>query len=120
MKNIGASGLLYLILNGLCSTESRASGPEDILKGQQLARIACSNCHVVASDSDSPVPMLHESAPRFVDVANRHGTTQKSLQTFIMTTHWDGETIPITMPKPDLTTQQIVALSLYVMSLRKH
>ncbi len=119
MKNVSASGLLYLVFNGLCSTQSCASDSGDILKGEQLARIACSNCHVVASDSDSPVPTLHDSAPRFDDVANRPGTTEKSLQTFLMTTHWDGETIPITMPKPDLTKQQIVALSRYVMSLRK-
>lgn len=99
--------------------ESHASDSADILQGQQLARITCSNCHVVASDSESPVPMLHESAPRFDDIANRPGTTENSLQKFIMTTHWDGETIPMTMPKPDLTKKQIVALSRYVMSLRK-
>ena len=63
--------------------------------------------------------MLHESAPRFDDIANRPDTTEKSLRKFIVATHWDGETIPMTMPKPDLTKQQVVALSRYIISLRK-
>ena len=119
MKRVSASGLLYLVFSGVGSTGIHASDSAEIQKGMQLARIACSNCHMVASDAESPLPMLHESAPRFDDVANRPGTTEKSLQTFIMTTHWDGETVPITMPKPELTKQQVVALSRYIMSLRK-
>jgi hypothetical protein len=120
MKRASVSGLLYLVLNGLCSMETHASDSTDILKGKQLARIACSDCHVVASDAESPLPMLQQSAPRFDDIANRPGTTENSLQKFIMTTHWDGETIPMTMPRPELTKQQVVALSRYIMSLRKH
>jgi len=96
-----------------------AADSADNLSGKQLARIACSDCHVVASDSESP-PLLRDPAPRFDEIASRPGTTEKSLQQFITTTHWDGETIPITMPKPELTKQQIVALSRYIMSLRKH
>ena len=89
-----------------------------VLKGKQLARIACSGCHVVASDLESP-PLLHDPAPRFDEIASRPGTSEKSLQQFITTTHWDGEMIPITMPSPALTKQQAVTLSQYIMSLRK-
>jgi cytochrome c2 len=96
-----------------------AAASADDLSGRQLARIACSDCHVVGSDSESPPP-LHDTAPRFDEIAGRPGTTEKSLQQFITTTHWDGETIPYTMPKPELTKQQVVALSRYIMSLRKH
>jgi mono/diheme cytochrome c family protein len=95
-----------------------ADSAHDLLTGKQLARIVCSDCHVVASDSESPPP-LHDPAPRFDEIASRPGTTEKSLQQFITTTHWDGETIPITMPKPELTKQQVVALSRYIMSLHK-
>ncbi len=119
IRRISVSALLYLAFNALCSVDARASESADVLKGKQLARIACSNCHLVEGDSESPLPMLNESAPRFDDIANRPGTTEISLQKFILTTHWDGETLPMTMPKPDLTKQQIVALSRYVMSLRK-
>ena len=89
-----------------------------VLEGGQLARIACSDCHIVASDAASP-PRLYDAGPRFDEIANRPGTSEQSLQRFITTTHWDGRTIPITMPKPDLTKQQVVSLSRYIMSLRK-
>jgi hypothetical protein len=112
-------GLLCVALNGMCCMETRAWDAADVLRGKQLARIACSDCHVVGSDSESP-PLQYDPAPRFDDMASRPGTSEKSLKKFIMTTHWDGETIPITMPKQDLTKQQVVALSRYIMSLRKH
>jgi hypothetical protein len=115
------SGLLYVGLYGICSMDaSAADSARDplALKGKQLARIACSACHVVASDSESPSP-LYDRAPRFDEIANRPGASEQSLQRFITTTHWDGETMPITMPRPELTKQQIVSLSRYIMSLRK-
>jgi mono/diheme cytochrome c family protein len=118
MKFLSVQGLLYVVLTGMCSMDTYASDSADDLRGKQLARIACSDCHVVARDSESP-PLQYDPAPRFDDIANRPGTSEKSLQKFITTTHWDGETLPMTMPKPELTKQQIVALSRYIMSLRK-
>ena len=111
--------LFWLTFNGMCSMGIHAAAPADDSSGKQLARIACSACHVVESDSESPPP-LHDPAPRFDEIANRPNATEKSLQQFITTTHWDGQTIPYTMPKPDLTRQQVVALSRYIMTLRKH
>jgi hypothetical protein len=116
-----ALGLLYFGLYGMCSMgASAADSASDplVLSGKQLARIACSACHVVASDSESPTP-LYDSAPRFDVIANRSATSEQSLQRFITSTHWDGETIPITMPRPELTNQQVVSLARYIMSLRK-
>jgi hypothetical protein len=115
------SGLLYIGLGSICSMGvSAADSTRDplVLKGKQLARIACSNCHVVTSDAESPPP-LYDTAPRFDEIANRPGSSEQSLQFFITTTHWDGDTIPITMPRPELTKQQVVSLSRYIMSLRK-
>jgi mono/diheme cytochrome c family protein len=88
-----------------------------ILRGEQLARIACSACHIVERDPESP-SLLYDPAPRFEEIANRPGTSEQSLQRFITTTHWDGETMPMTMPKPELTKQQVASLSRYIMSLR--
>jgi mono/diheme cytochrome c family protein len=89
-----------------------------VIAGKQLARIACSGCHVVGSDAESP-PVLRDPASRFDEIASRPGSSEKSLQRFITTTHWDGETMPNTMPSPELTKQQVAALSRYIMSLRK-
>lgn len=118
MRRVSVLGLLCVVFNGMCSTDTYASDSADVLRGKQLARIACSDCHVVGSDSDSP-PLRYAPAPRFDDIASRPGTSEKSLQRFITTTHWDGETMPMTMPKPDLIKPQVVALSRYIMSLRK-
>ena len=115
------SGLLYIGLGSICSVGTSAADSSTdplVLKGRQLARIVCSDCHVVAGDAESPPP-LDDVGPRFDQIANRPGSTEQSLQRFIMTTHWDGETIPITMPRPELTKQQVVSLSRYIMSLRK-
>jgi hypothetical protein len=113
-------GPLYIGLYGMCVAASAADSAPDpvVLSGKQLARIACSACHVVAKDSESPSP-LYELGPPFEEIANRPGTSEQSLQRFITTTHWDGETIPITMPRPELSNQQVVSLARYIMSLRK-
>lgn len=120
-SHIPILGLLYIAVGGMCTMNAAATDyAQDplVLKGKQLARIACSDCHVVASDAESPPP-LSDTAPRFDEIANRPASSEKSLQRFIATTHWDGETIPITMPKQELTKQQVVALSRYILSLRK-
>jgi len=88
-------------------------------RGEQLARLICSACHVVAADQEFP-PLLRDPAPRFVDIANRPDTTEKSLRHFITTTHWDEKTLPMTMPNPELTEQQTIAVARYIVSLRKH
>jgi mono/diheme cytochrome c family protein len=114
-------GLLYVALYGMSGMGvAVADSARDplVLRGKQLARMACSGCHVVTSDSESP-SLLQDPAPRFDEIASRPGTSERSLQQFITTTHWDGETSPITMPRPELTKQQIVALSRYIVSLRK-
>ena len=87
-------------------------------RGEHLARVVCSACHVVASDQEFP-PLLIHPAPSFSDIANRPDTTQKSLRHFIMTTHWDETTIPMTMPNPLLPPEDVTAVTRYILSLRK-
>lgn len=89
-----------------------------VASGKQFARIVCSQCHVVTPDQEFP-PELNVSAPPFEEIANRHTTSEQALERFISKTHWDGETVPITMPTPELTRQQIIAVAHYIMSLRK-
>ena len=113
-------GLLCMALFGIGGTVAAADPVQDpqLRSGAQLARIACSGCHLVAPDPEAPSP-LRNSGPRFVDIANRPGVSEKSLQRFISTTHWDGESMPMKMPKPELTAQQVAALARYIMSLRQ-
>jgi len=90
-----------------------------VADGEHIARLICSACHVVASDQEFP-PILNKPAPSFKDIANRPGTTAESLQRFIASTHWDVDTIPMTMPNPMLDKEQITAVSRYILSLRSH
>ncbi len=88
-----------------------------VARGDHLARIVCSACHVVAKDQEYP-PILDTPGPAFYDIANRPTTTEESLRHFIKTTHWDMKTIPMTMPNPMLTPEDIRAVARYIMSLR--
>lgn len=118
-RRIGA--YLFVAWCGLCSMRLDAGAPEPdptLVRGKELARIECSQCHVVSADQEYP-PSLQVSAPPFEAIANRRATNEKSLRHFISTTHWDGQTIPMTMPAPGLTKQEIAAITAYIMSLRK-
>ncbi len=90
-----------------------------VARGEHIARIICSACHVVAKDQEYP-PMLDTPGPSFFDVANRPGTTEASLRHFIITTHWDERTLPMTMPNPMLTAEDTRAVAKYIVSLRVH
>lgn len=103
------------IQNGYADT---APADPMLARGKQIARQRCSACHVVAGAQEFP-PLLHSQEPGFAEIANRPSTTNKSIQKFITTTHWDGKTIPMTMPDPMLTPEQVMAVSRYIMSLRK-
>jgi hypothetical protein len=42
------------------------------------------------------------------------------LQHFIATTHWDMKSVPMSMPAQMLTKEERVAVSRYILSLRRH
>jgi mono/diheme cytochrome c family protein len=89
----------------------------ELAHGEHVARLICSTCHVVAKDQEFP-PILNRPTPNFVDIANRPGTSERSLEHFITNTHWDPDKIPMAMPNAMLTPEQTRAVTLYIMSLR--
>jgi mono/diheme cytochrome c family protein len=93
-------------------------GSPVVARGEHLARLICSACHVVAVDQEFP-PLLRQPTPSFSEIANRPDTSAKSLQKFISTTHWDEKTLPMHMPNPMLTDEQLRAVTRYILSLRK-
>jgi mono/diheme cytochrome c family protein len=112
---------LFVAVFGLYSTSLFAGNPGPdplVVRGRQLARIVCSQCHVISPDQDLS-PSLEVAAPSFEAIANRRATSEKYLRHFISSTHWDGQTIPMTMPAPGLTKQETAAVAAYIMSLRK-
>ena len=79
----------------------------------------CAACHVVASNQKLP-PLRQASTPSFEDIANRSNATEKSLQRFIASTHWDNKTIPMTMSDQLPTKEETRAVVRYILSLRRH
>ena len=94
-----------------------ASTTTDASKGRHLAIMLCTDCHIVAPGQPY-APTLNSPAASFKSIAQRAGTTVKSLRGFLTTTH-QGLDNPKGMPDPMLADFQIKEISAYLLSLRK-
>jgi mono/diheme cytochrome c family protein len=106
----------------LCQTPAGAADalPDAALaRGEHIARLECSACHLVARDQEFPV-LLNRPAPPFSEIANRPGASARTLQRFINSTHWDLKTLPMSMPSPNLSGQDLRAVTRYILSLQQH
>ena len=82
----------------------------DIQAGRALAQANCSGCHVVV-----PRPGAVRSftgAPDFADIAQRPGTTRRSLHAFLRSPH------PI-MPSPVVPDREANDVIAYILSLKQ-
>ena len=97
---------------------ARAGAPPgfELARGENIAQHMCAGCHVVARDEEHFI----KPGPDFADIANRPGVSSTSLQHFITTAHLDVDKLPMSMPKPVLSQDDIRAVSSYILSLRKH
>lgn len=105
-------------LYGCARAQAQSPHQGTAARGEHIARIVCSVCHVVADDQEFP-PMLDPPAPSFAEIANRPHMTAKSIRRFVTTTHWDMKTIPMTMPQLMISPEQATAAAAYIMSLKK-
>lgn len=88
---------------------ARAEQLGDAGKGQIYARTHCAECHAVEPAADDISPDF--AAPRFADVANTPGMTERALAVWLQTSH-------PTMPDfiiPEADRDDIIA---YIMSLK--
>lgn len=93
--------------------QEAAAGPPD---GKFLALSVCTECHVVSADQPQP-PVRRPPAPGFREIANRPGTTAKSLRAFLLTTHRALEA-PQDMPRMWLSDDEASAVAAYILSLK--
>lgn len=117
---MAALALAAALLCALCTPRTSAADvPKmpDVARGEHIARLVCSACHVVATDQEFP-PLLEHATPAFAEIANRPGVSAESLQRFVTTTHWDVDKLPMSMPNPMLTKSQAQAVARYILSLR--
>jgi mono/diheme cytochrome c family protein len=122
LRRLRRGALLCAALCGLIAQRAIADAiatTAEAARGEHIARLVCSACHVVARDQEFP-PILTKPAPAFAEIANRPGVTAATLQRFILGTHWDTATLPMAMPNPMLTAEQARAVSRYILSLRTH
>lgn len=88
-------------------------------RGEHVARLVCSACHVVAGNQEFP-PLLSPPAPSFEAIANRPTTSLESVKHFVLTTHWDPPyDMPLRMPSPMLLSGEADDVARYLISLRK-
>ena len=107
MKHFLAAMLAGALVLG--STLARAEDPS-AEEGRGLAEANCATCHSLEAEGASPLA----AAPPFRDVAKRY--TEEELMDGLM----DG--LPVrheAMPDWDMTEDQAIALSLFIMSLAK-
>ena len=113
-----ASVSLFIFwLAGSLAWGQAASTTDDASKGRHLAIMLCTGCHVVAPGQPYS-PTLNPPAASFKSIAQRAGTTVKSLRSFLTTTH-QGLDNENGMPDPMLADFQIKEISAYLLSLRK-
>jgi cytochrome c553 len=106
---------LWLGIHPAHASESKAN--PGVARGEQLAQKLCAPCHVVAPNQEF-TPILQTPTPSFEEIAKRPSITQSSIIDFLKSTHWDGKTIPLTMPDPMLMADQRVDLARYILSMR--
>jgi len=63
-------------------------------------------------------PILNQQSPTFAGIANRPGVNAGYPQGFTITTHWDVDKLPMSMPNPQLNKAEADAVSRYIFSLR--
>jgi hypothetical protein len=64
---------------------------------------------------------IGERTPRYPSTRTSSRTPAgrtPSLRHFVVTTHWDEKTLPLTMPNPELMDPQIADVVAYILSLR--
>jgi hypothetical protein len=83
--------------------------------GHDLAQQLCTSCHLVEPGQSNPPD--HVGGPAFQTVANRPDVTEQSLRRHLTKTH-SNAMIPLAMPNPRLSEDELVKIIEYLVSLR--
>lgn len=108
----------FIAVFGYAASASETTDEAKVKAGRELAMLVCSACHVALPDQSIP-PSLLVPGPSFEEIANRPGTTVKSIENFLATTHGNLQARGQRMPDPMLMDFQKVEVVAYIMSLRR-
>ncbi|NJM34832.1 MAG: cytochrome c [Rhodomicrobium sp.] len=102
-----------LAMLGVFLVAAMAAAPSsaaDAVRGQELARSLCSNCHIVGPGEARAV--VNADIPSFMAIAAKEGQSEDKIKAAIISPH------PI-MPNVQLTKPELDAVAAYIMSLKK-
>ena len=99
----------------LAAGSAAASNKVVVGLGHDLAQHTCSGCHLIEPGQVNPPD--HVGGPSFQSVANRPTTTVEFLRRHLRTTQ-SNAVIPLAMPNPKLSDDEIVKIIAYITSLR--
>ena len=101
-----ALALLVIILGMVLFCPKARS--QDVRHGEQLAKTWCVSCHSVDSKG---AELKNEAVPSFSSIANDLTNSQRSLETYLNSSH-------PRMPAYGITRAEVRDLAAYIMSLR--
>jgi mono/diheme cytochrome c family protein len=109
-----ASALVFAAL-AIAPTSYAASNAVVPGMGHDLAQRLCASCHLVEPGAVNPAG--HVGGPAFQSVADQSKVTERSLRRHLRTTHTNAM-IPLAMPNPQLSEDELIKIIGYIISLR--
>jgi mono/diheme cytochrome c family protein len=117
-RELPLAALMAVMVPWAARADNLARPSALVRRGEQIAQERCSACHVVAEKQEYP-PLLKEPGPSFQSIANRPEKSRETVRKFVATTHWDLRSVPVTMPNPELSRAEALAVISYIFSLKK-
>jgi len=108
-----------LVLAGLAIAPTAYATSNAVVPGMghDLAQRLCTGCHLIEPGAVNPPD--HVGGPAFQWVADQHKVTEGSLRRHLRTTHTNAM-IPLAMPNPQLSEDELIKIIGYIVSLRPH
>jgi mono/diheme cytochrome c family protein len=108
---------IVLVLGSLSIASSAYADSDAVVSamGHGLAQRLCSSCHLIEPGQSNPPD--HVGGPAFQTVANNPKVTARSLRKHLRTTH-SNTMIPLEMPNPRLSEDELMKIIGYILSLR--
>ncbi len=115
MKTVFSVGFAVLLGGALIAPVTKAESNKIASgMGHDLAERLCARCHLVESGQTNPPAYV--GGPAFRTIANSPHVTVQSMREHLETTH-SNDMIPLAMPNPGLSEDELVKIISYIISL---
>jgi mono/diheme cytochrome c family protein len=108
-----------ILILGVFSIAPVSRADSDIVPalGHGLAQRLCTSCHLIEPGAVNPPD--HVGGPTFQSIADQPKSTERSLRRHLRTTHTNAM-VPLAMPNPQLSEDELIKIIAYIVSLRPH